>query len=409
MNRLNKSEGKKHMAKGIKENSSKRDVSSKNKKDNDEVNKIKSVEENIETSKVGKVEDKIEKVEIQQEKKVECEEKKDVKKFSLFKKDKRVQRIGIDLGTANTILYSNGKIILREPSVVALHRESGEMLAAGSEAKKMIGRTPGSIVAINPLRSGVIANFDITCRMIEFFLKKACGRRLARYTVRVCAPYGITDVEKRAIKESILTLGVKNVSLIEEPLAAAIGANLKVSEPTGSMVVDIGGGTTETAMISLGGIVTGISTRIGGDVLDESIVAYVRKHYNLLIAEKMAERLKMKIGTVDENRKDEMEIRGRDLVTGLPSSRIITSANVFEAIKGDVFELIQDIKATLEKSPPELASDIICNGIVLTGGGALLDGLDRLIERETLVPVRVAENPLDCVAIGTGLSLDVNI
>lgn len=316
------------------------------------------------------------------------------------------KKIGIDLGTANTIVYSDGKVLLREPSVVALYTDTGEILAAGEDAKQMIGRTPGNIIAMHPLKNGVIADFDITCAMIQYYIKKGCGKgRLSNVDVNICAPYGVTDVEKNAIRESVGRLGVKNVTLIEEPLAAAIGAGLPVSEPLGCMIVDIGGGTTETAVISLGGIVVGVSTRIGGDVLDESIMAYIKKEYNLLIGEKTAETLKIKIGTVDEKRKDELEIRGRDLITGLPASKVITSKEVFEAIRANISEMIQDIKITLEKAPPELASDIISNGITLTGGGALLNGLPKLIEKEALVPVKIAPNPLDCVAIGTGLSL----
>lgn len=323
-----------------------------------------------------------------------------------FKERKKLSRcIGIDLGTANTIVYTNGEIVLREPSVVAVNSKTKEILAVGEEAKRMLGRTPASIVALNPLEGGVIADYDIACNMIKYFLKKACGKnKLSKLTVNICAPYGVTDVEKRAIKDSIVNLGVKNVSLIEEPLAAAIGAGLEVAEPIGSMVVDIGGGTTETAIISLGGIVLGVSTRVGGRVLDESIANYVKKKHNLLIGERTAEKLKLEIGTVDQNRNISMEVNGRDLLNGLPSSRLITSLDVYEAIKGNVEDIIVDIKATLEKCPPELISDILTNGITLSGGGALLHGIRELLEKETLIPVQMAKAPLDCVAIGTGIA-----
>lgn len=336
--------------------------------------------------------------------------KKRTKKGLSFRKDFKKRReqsrcIGIDLGTANTIVYSNGGIVLREPSVVAVNSMTKEILAAGEEAKRMIGRTPASIVAINPLKGGVIADFDVASGMIEYFLKKACKKHsLSRVSVNICAPYGVTSVEKMAIRDSIINLGVNNVTLIEEPLAAAIGAGLNVAEPIGRMIVDIGGGTTETAIISLGGIVIGVSTRVGGNILDESIAAYVKKKYSLLIGERTAEKLKMEIGTVDKNREDTMEVRGRDLTKGLPASRIITSADVYEAIKGNIDDMVLDIKSTIEKCPPELVSDIITNGIMLTGGGALLHGMKELLEEETLVPVNLAEFPLDCVAIGTGMS-----
>lgn len=333
----------------------------------------------------------------------------DSKEKKFFQRIKDSHCIGIDLGTTNTIIYSKGEgVILREPSRIAIRKGTRDVLAVGHEAKKMTGRTPGDIVAIRPLEKGVIADFDTTSKMIQLFIKRSCkNKRFSKLTVNVCAPYCITSVERRALIESIKSLGIKNVNLIEEPLAAAMGAGIDIAAPIGSMVVDIGGGTTETAVTSLGGIVIGVSTGIGGVALDEAIIEYVKKEFNLLIGERTAEKIKIEVGSVIKGLDLSLEIKGRDLVSGLPASKIITSDNVVDAIGVDISKITSDIKQTLEKSPPELVADIITNGITLTGGGALLRGLDELIEKETLVNVRVADNPLDCVAIGTGLSCGV--
>ncbi|AFS78021.1 rod shape-determining protein, subunit B [Gottschalkia acidurici 9a] len=324
--------------------------------------------------------------------------------FDSFSKD-----MGIDLGTANTLVYLKGKgIIIQEPSVVAIHTQTKEVLAVGEDAKKMIGRTPGHIVAIRPLSDGVIADFDVTQSMLKYFIKKAYPRKsIVQPRVVVCVPSGVTEVEKRAVEEATVQAGAREAYLIEEPMAAAIGAGLPVQEPTGSMVVDIGGGTTEVAIISLGGIVTSRSIRIGGDELDDSIVNYVKKEYNLMIGERTAEEVKIEIGTADLKDKEvKMKITGRDLVTGLPKTIEISSAEIYEAMKEPISGIIDAIKYTLEKTPPELASDVMEFGIMLTGGGALLDGLDKTIRNETGMPVHIAENPLDCVALGTGGALE---
>ncbi|HSH34861.1 rod shape-determining protein [Schnuerera sp.] len=324
--------------------------------------------------------------------------------FSAFTKD-----MGIDLGTANTLVYIKGKdIVIREPSVVAIQTNTKQVLAVGEEAKKMIGRTPGNIVAIRPLRDGVIADFDITQSMLKYFIKRSMQRRsLFQPRVVVCVPSGVTEVEKRAVEEAAIHAGARDAYLIEEPMAAAIGAGLPVHEPTGSLIVDIGGGTTEVAVISLGGIVTSKSIRVGGDELDESIVSYIKKEYSLMIGERTAEDIKITIGSAGVNNKEtKMNIRGRDLISGLPKTIEITSKEIYDAMKEQIFNILEAIKSTLEKTPPELAADIMEQGIMLTGGGALLDGLDRLISKETGMPVHVAENPLDCVAIGTGKALE---
>lgn len=324
--------------------------------------------------------------------------------FSVFSKD-----MGIDLGTANTLVYIKGKgIVIREPSVVAIQTENNRVLAVGEEAKRMIGRTPGNIVAIRPLKDGVIADFDITQSMLRYFIKRAfAGRSLFQPRVVVCVPSGVTEVEKRAVEEATINAGAKDAYLIEEPMAAAIGAGLPVQDPTGSLVVDIGGGTTEVAVISLGGIVTSKSIRVGGDELDESIINYVKKEYSLMIGERTAEEVKITIGSANANNKEtKMSIRGRDLVSGLPKTIEISSKEICEAMREQVYGILDAIKSTLEKTPPELAADIMESGIMLTGGGALLDGLDKLIAIETGMPVNIAENPLDCVALGTGKALD---
>jgi rod shape-determining protein MreB len=317
--------------------------------------------------------------------------------------------MGIDLGTANTLVFIKGKgIIIREPSVVAIDKFSKQVLAVGEEAKKMIGRTPGNIVAIRPLKDGVIADFDVTQEMLKYFIRKATQKKsLFQPRVVVCVPSGVTEVEKRAVEEATIQAGAKDAFLIEEPMAAAIGAGLPVQEPTGSMVVDIGGGTTEVAVISLGGIVTSKSIRVGGDELDNYIVNYVKKEYSLMIGERTAEEVKIEIGSaMDSNEIGSMDIRGRDLVSGLPKTISISSREINEALREPVNNIIDAIKSTLEKTPPELSSDVMEMGIVLTGGGALLHNLDKLVTIETGIPVRVADSPLDCVALGTGKALE---
>ena len=316
--------------------------------------------------------------------------------------------MGIDLGTANTLVFVKGKgIVLREPSVVAINNITKKPLAVGSEAKLMIGRTPGNIVAIRPLRDGVIADFDVAHTMIKSLIEKGGSKSsLKSPRIIVCYPSGVTEVEKRAIEEATKLAGARDVVLMEEPMAAAIGAGLPVSEPTGSMIVDIGGGTTEVAIISLGGIVTSKSLRIAGDEFDQSIIAYIKKEYNLMIGERTAEQIKMEIGSAYKVEQEEhMEIKGRDLITGLPKIVEISEAQIREALKEPVFAIIEAIKTTLEKTPPELAADIMEKGIMLAGGGALLKGLDVLITKETNMPVHIAEAPLDCVVLGAGKAL----
>ncbi|MEF9853396.1 MAG: rod shape-determining protein [Hydrogenoanaerobacterium sp.] len=317
--------------------------------------------------------------------------------------------IGIDLGTANTLIFMKGKgIILREPSVVAVDTRSDRVRYVGQEAKDIIGRTPGSIVAVRPLKDGVIADFDITTSMLELFIKKVFNNSsFARPRVVICIPSGVTAVERRAVKEATLKAGAKQVSIIEEPMAAAIGAGLPVAEPTGSMVVDIGGGTSEVAVISLGGIVAARSVRVGGDEFDLSIIQYVKKKYNLLIGERTAEDIKTNIGSAYPFEDEQpMEIKGRNLVDGLPKNIYITPAEIREALEDPLSAVLDAIKVTLERTPPELSADIIDHGITLTGGGALLKNLDKLIAEETGMPVYIADNPLDCVAIGTGRVLE---
>lgn len=325
----------------------------------------------------------------------------------MFSKD-----IGIDLGTANTLVYMRGKgIIIREPSVVAVDVKMDRVRYVGQEAKDVIGRTPGSIVAVRPLKDGVIADFDMTTSMLQEFIRKALkGRAFAGSRVRViiCIPSGVTAVERRAVKEATQNAGAKRVSIIEEPMAAAIGAGLPVAEPTGSMIVDIGGGTSEVAVISLGGIVTSRSVRVAGDEFDSSIINYIKKKYNLLIGERTAENIKIAIGSAYPYADNEpsMDIKGRNLLNGLPENITVTSEEIREALSEPLSHVIEAIKVTLEKTPPELAADIIDQGIMLTGGGALLKGLDLLIHAETGMPVKVAERHLDCVADGTGKVLE---
>ncbi|MDV2684901.1 rod shape-determining protein [Alkalihalophilus lindianensis] len=319
--------------------------------------------------------------------------------------------IGIDLGTANTLVYVKGKgIVVREPSVVALRTDTGSIEAVGNDAKNMIGRTPGNIVAVRPMKDGVIADFDTTATMIKYFIRQTVKNRsifTRKPSVMVCVPTGITAVEKRAVEDATKQAGAKEAYTLEEPFAAAIGAELPVWEPTGSMVVDIGGGTTEVAIISLGGIVTSQSIRVAGDEMDDAIIHYVKKTYNLMIGERTAETLKMEIGSAGSPEGvDDMDIRGRDLVSGLPKTISVTAEEISKALADTVTTIIESVKNTLEQSPPELAADIIDRGIVLTGGGALLRNLDRVLSDETNMPVIVAENPLDCVAIGTGRALE---
>ena len=317
--------------------------------------------------------------------------------------------MGIDLGTANTLIYVKGKgILLREPSVVAINSDVKKVLAVGEEAKQMIGRTPGNIVAIRPLKDGVIADFDVTQTMLRKFIEKVSPKSaFTSPRIVVCFPSGVTEVEKRAIDEATKQAGAREVLLMEEPMAAAIGAGLPVNEPTGSMIVDIGGGTTEVAVISLGGIVTSKSLRVAGDELDHAIISYIKKEYSLAIGERTSENVKIELGSAfDTGEENSMDIRGRDLISGLPKVVTITSSEVRDALKEPVAAIIEAIKTTLEKTPPELASDIMDKGIMLAGGGAMLKGLDQLINKETHMPVHIAESPLDCVALGAGKALD---
>ena len=317
--------------------------------------------------------------------------------------------MAVDLGTANTLVYVRGRgIVLNEPSVVAIDKTTGAVLAVGLEAKRMIGRTPGNIVAIRPLKDGVIADFDTTERMLRYFIQQVHKRRfLARPRVIVGVPSGITGVEQRAVEEATEQAGARSAHLIEEPMAAAIGSNLPIHEPSGNMVVDIGGGTTEVAVISLGGIVAAESIRVGGDELDEAIIAYMKREHNLMLGERTSEELKIEIGSAYPlNQEEQAEVRGRDLVTGLPKTLVISSQEIRSAIEEPVAAIIEAVKGTLDKTPPELSSDIMDRGIVLTGGGALLRGLDERLRQETGMPVHIADEPLNCVAVGAGRCLD---
>jgi len=317
--------------------------------------------------------------------------------------------LGIDLGTANTLVFSQGVgVMIQEPSVVAIDTQKNMVLAVGDEAKKMIGRTPGNVIAVRPLRDGVIADFDVTETMLRYFIKKALPNRVFnKPRIIVGVPSGITGVEKRAVLDATYNAGAREAYLIEEPMAAAIGADLPVSEPTGSMIVDIGGGTTEVAVISLGGIVVSKSIRVAGDEMDEAIIAHCRENYRLLIGERTSEEIKITLGSaypMDEEKT--MEIRGRDLVSGLPKTFTITSEEIREALRDPIRTIVEGIKMTLEKTPPELSSDIMDLGITLAGGGALLRGLDRHIYQETSIHVHIAKDPLECVALGTGKALE---
>ncbi|HOV69472.1 MAG TPA: rod shape-determining protein [Clostridia bacterium] len=321
--------------------------------------------------------------------------------------------LGIDLGTANTLVYMKGKgIIIREPSVVAIRKEGNkrEILAVGEEAKNMIGRTPGNIIAMRPLKDGVIADFEITEAMLSHFIRKSMPRGFGlgiRTRVIICVPCGVTGVEKRAVEEAARNAGAHYVNIIEEPLASAIGAGLPVDEPSGSMIVDIGGGTSEMAILSYGGIVQATSLRVAGNAFDEAIVQYVKKEFNMAIGERTAEDIKLTIGSAFPSGDEKtMNVRGRDLMSGLPKNVTITSAQVREALSEPLNLIIEGIRITLEKTPPELASDVMERGIVLAGGGALLSGFDLLIRSETGIPVYIAEDPLDCVVLGAGRALE---
>jgi rod shape-determining protein MreB and related proteins len=317
--------------------------------------------------------------------------------------------MAVDLGTANTLVYVRGRgIVLNEPSVVAINTKTGAILAVGQEAKQMIGRTPSHIVAIRPLKDGVIADFDVTEKMLRYFIQKVHKRSfLVKPRVVVCVPSGITGVEQRAVEEATISAGARSAFIIEEPMAAAIGAGLPVHEPTGNMVVDIGGGTTEVAVVSLGGIVTSQSIRIGGDELDDSIVSYVKKEYSLMLGERTAEEIKMAIASAFPYPEEQQaEIRGRDLVTGLPKTIVVAAEEIRRAIEEPVNAIVDAVKNTLDKTPPELASDIMDKGIVLAGGGSMLKGLDERLKHETGMPIHVAGDPLYAVAVGSGKCLE---
>lgn len=322
--------------------------------------------------------------------------------MGLFSKD-----VAIDLGTANTIIYVKGKgIVVREPSVVAIDRYTGKVVAVGNDANEMIGRTPENITAVRPMKDGVIAEFDITQAMIKHFIHQAKVVSMLKPRVVVSIPSGITEVERRAVEEAVIQAGAKEVALIEEPMAAALGAGLPVDRPTGSMVVDIGGGTTEVAVIAMGGIVSSRSIRIAGDALDSAIINYLKKNIGINVGDKMAEEIKIAIGSAyEDNEEGVYDVRGRDVSTGLPRTVQIRESQIREAIIDNINEMIEAVKMTLEHTPPELAADVMERGITLTGGGALIKGIDRLISDVTKIPTLVAEYPLDCVAIGTGKAL----
>lgn len=317
--------------------------------------------------------------------------------------------IGIDLGTANTLVFMKGKgVIMREPSVVAVDTKNDTVKYVGVEAKEVIGKTPGSISVVRPLKDGVIADFDVTAAMLRIFIKRACGSSLLfKPTVIICIPSGVTEVERRAVRDASTNAGAGTVMIIEEPMAAAIGAGLPIQEATGSMVVDIGGGTSDVAVISLNGIVASKNVRTGGDEFDRNIINYIKRKFNLLIGERTAENIKIEIGTaykLDEELT--LEVKGRNLINGLPKNAVISSEDIREALSESLDKIVEAIKETLERTPPELAADIIDRGITLTGGGALLRGVDKLVSSETGIDVHIAETPLDCVANGTGYVLD---
>jgi rod shape-determining protein MreB len=317
--------------------------------------------------------------------------------------------LAVDLGTANTLVYVRGKgIVLDEPSVVAIKKGTTHVLAVGEEAKRMLGRTPGNIVAIRPMKDGVIANFEIAEAMLRYFIRKIHNRKsMIRPRIIVCVPSGITQVEKRAVRDSAQQAGAREVYLVEEPMAAAVGANMPIQEPSGNMIVDIGGGTTEVAVISLAGIVYSLSIRIGGDEMDESIIQHIKRKYNLLIGERTAEEIKISIGSAyPPNEPKSMDIKGRDLVAGIPKTITVNDEEVRECMGETISTIIEGVKTALEETPPELAADIVDRGIVLAGGGSLLAGLDALLREETKLPVLYAESPPACVAMGAGKMLD---
>ncbi len=335
--------------------------------------------------------------------KTENETERDVKKMAFS------AEVGIDLGTANILIYVKGKgIVLREPSVLAINRDTNEILAVGEEARQMLGKTPANIVAVRPLKDGVISDYDVTEKMIKHFIKKTCGSgKFFKPKIMVCVPSGVTEVEKRAVKEAATQAGGKAAYLIEEPIAAAIGAGIDISKPDGNMVIDIGGGTTDIAVISLGGIVASASVKIAGDKFDECITKYMRKEHKIYIGERTAEQLKVTIGTAYPREElVAMGCRGRDLVTGLPKSIEISSKEMLEALDEPLTQICEAVHAVLEQTPPELAADISARGIVLTGGGALLYGIDKRIQARTGIDVFIADDPTSCVAIGTGKSLN---
>lgn len=316
--------------------------------------------------------------------------------------------IGIDLGTASVLVYIKGKgIVLQEPSVVAIDRNTGRLLAVGEEARQMLGRTPGNIIAIRPLREGVISDYDITEKMLKHFIKKALGKRLFKPRVIVCVPSGVTEVEKRAVIDASNQAGARKTYLIEEPIAAAIGADMDITKPDGNMVIDMGGGTTDIAVISLGGVVVSKSIKIAGDKFDEAIVRYMRKTHNIMIGERTAEQLKIEIGTAYPRIKEKyMEARGRNLVSGLPKTIKVSATEMFHALEEPIEAIADAVHAVLERTPPELAADISNKGMIMTGGGSLLYGLDKLISNRTGIPVMIADEPISCVAKGTGMSLE---
>jgi rod shape-determining protein MreB len=326
--------------------------------------------------------------------------------FGRFAKD-----MGIDLGTANTLVYVQGRgVVLQEPTVVAIEKDTNSIFAVGSEARQMVGRTPGNIIAVRPMKDGVIADFDVTEKMLRYFINKA-GKNVGILAPRVIigVPSGVTEVEKRAVMDAGLQAGAREVYLIEEPMAAAIGAGMNVEEPTGNLIVDIGGGTTEVAVISLGGIVSSRSIRIAGDEMNEAIVHYIKRNYNLMIGERTAEDIKKEIGSAyPDGHEVRQEVRGRDLLTGLPKTINVTSHEIQEALSEPISGIIEAVKMTLERTPPELAADILDKGLIMAGGGSLLRGIDRLLAEETGMAVQVAEDPLTCVARGTGIALERN-
>ena len=336
-------------------------------------------------------------------------------KFSFGDLFKISNDVGIDLGTASVLVYVKGKgIVLEEPSVVAMDTNSKQLLAVGEEARRMLGRTPGNIVAIRPLRDGVISDYDMTEKMLRHFLDKVCKKRIFKPRVMICVPSGVTEVEERAVIDAATQAGASKTYLIEEPIAGAIGAGIDIAKPSGTMIVDIGGGTTDIAVISLGGIVVAESIKVAGDKFDEAIIKYIRKKHNILIGERTAEQLKINIGCVFERteedkmvRQESTEIRGRSLVSGLPKTITITADEMFEAFEEPALQIVDAVKAVLEQTPPELVGDISEKGIVMTGGGSLIWGLDRLIAHETGIQCYVADNPISCVAIGTGKSLEM--